>query len=169
MAGILLIWWYFLWRRNYQVCAFGHNYICYCEFKSSLLVMLTCYSTELPDRTNAAATLLLPLSTKDNKDGRTKEENHKLLNGNSVVDPADWVCWMSSICPFFSSLLMWCHCLWSGHNMVFVTLLRGRELKQMVRFWKMAIQTMLTLQWMVHRYVSLCCTKLRSAAKQHGL
>ncbi|XP_061356453.1 phosphatidylinositol:ceramide inositolphosphotransferase 1-like isoform X2 [Gastrolobium bilobum] len=41
---------------------------------------------ELPDRT--AATLLLPLSTKD-KDGRTKEENHKLLNGNSV-DPADW-------------------------------------------------------------------------------
>ncbi|KAK7373835.1 hypothetical protein VNO80_07255 [Phaseolus coccineus] len=45
---------------------------------------------ELPDRTNAAATLLLPLSTKDNKDGRTKEENHKLLNGNSVVDPADW-------------------------------------------------------------------------------
>ncbi|KAG5009901.1 hypothetical protein AAZX31_07G133500 [Glycine max] len=45
---------------------------------------------ELPDRTNAAAALLLPLSTKDNKDGRTKEENHKLLNGNSGVDPADW-------------------------------------------------------------------------------
>ncbi|KAJ1437296.1 Sphingomyelin synthase-like domain, partial [Sesbania bispinosa] len=44
---------------------------------------------ELPDRTSAAAALLLPLSTKDNKDGRTKEENHKLLNGNSV-DPADW-------------------------------------------------------------------------------
>ncbi|XP_027350815.1 phosphatidylinositol:ceramide inositolphosphotransferase 1-like [Abrus precatorius] len=43
---------------------------------------------ELPDRTSAAATLLLPLSTKD-KDGRTKEENHKLLNGNSG-DPADW-------------------------------------------------------------------------------
>ncbi|XP_052172594.1 phosphatidylinositol:ceramide inositolphosphotransferase 1-like [Diospyros lotus] len=37
---------------------------------------------ELPDRTNAA--LLLPLS----KDGRTKEENHKLLNGNSG-DPLD--------------------------------------------------------------------------------
>ncbi|PNX99769.1 phosphatidylinositol:ceramide inositolphosphotransferase 2-like protein, partial [Trifolium pratense] len=42
---------------------------------------------EMPDRT--AATLLLPLSTKDNKDGRNKEENHKLLNGNSV-DPSDW-------------------------------------------------------------------------------
>jgi hypothetical protein len=42
----------------------------------------------MPDRT--AATLLLPLSTKDNKDGRNKEENHKLLNGNSV-DPSDWV------------------------------------------------------------------------------
>ncbi|XP_009627923.1 phosphatidylinositol:ceramide inositolphosphotransferase 1-like isoform X1 [Nicotiana tabacum] len=38
---------------------------------------------ELPDRTSAA--LLLPLS----KDSKTKEENHKLLNGNSG-DPADW-------------------------------------------------------------------------------
>ncbi|KAK9195987.1 hypothetical protein WN943_004115 [Citrus x changshan-huyou] len=32
--------------------------------------------------------LLLPVSSKD-KEARTKEENHKLLNGNSV-DPADW-------------------------------------------------------------------------------
>ncbi|KAM7526417.1 hypothetical protein LguiA_016319 [Lonicera macranthoides] len=39
---------------------------------------------ELPDRSGPAA-MLLPLT----KDGRTKEENHKLLNGNSV-DPADW-------------------------------------------------------------------------------
>lgn len=43
---------------------------------------------ELPDRTSGASPLLLPLSTKD-KDGWTKEENHKLLNGNSG-DPADW-------------------------------------------------------------------------------
>ncbi|KAK7382491.1 hypothetical protein VNO80_01344 [Phaseolus coccineus] len=42
---------------------------------------------ELPDRSIAAATLL-PLSIKD-KDGRTKEENPKLLNGNSG-DPVDW-------------------------------------------------------------------------------
>ncbi|XP_044474285.1 phosphatidylinositol:ceramide inositolphosphotransferase 1-like isoform X2 [Mangifera indica] len=42
---------------------------------------------ELPDRTSGISPLLLPLSTKD-KDGRTKEENHKLLNGNS--DPSDW-------------------------------------------------------------------------------
>ncbi|XP_057458795.1 phosphatidylinositol:ceramide inositolphosphotransferase 1-like [Lotus japonicus] len=42
---------------------------------------------ELPDRSNAATTLL-PLSTKD-KDGKIKEENHKLLNGNSG-DPVDW-------------------------------------------------------------------------------
>ncbi|KAG6744188.1 hypothetical protein POTOM_052898 [Populus tomentosa] len=42
---------------------------------------------ELPDRT-AGASFLLPLSTKD-KDSKTKEENHKLLNGNSV-DPPDW-------------------------------------------------------------------------------
>ncbi|KAE9611005.1 hypothetical protein Lal_00015784 [Lupinus albus] len=40
---------------------------------------------ELPDRSSAVASLL-PVSTKD---GRTKEENHKLLNGNSG-DPADW-------------------------------------------------------------------------------
>ncbi|KAL6998381.1 Phosphatidylinositol:ceramide inositolphosphotransferase 1 [Sarracenia purpurea var. burkii] len=38
---------------------------------------------EMPDRSGAAA-LLLPVS----KDGRTKEENHKLLNGNSG-DPVD--------------------------------------------------------------------------------
>jgi hypothetical protein len=42
---------------------------------------------ELPDRSGGAS-LLLPLTAKD-KDGRTKEENHKLLNGNSG-DPADW-------------------------------------------------------------------------------
>ncbi|XP_004513276.1 phosphatidylinositol:ceramide inositolphosphotransferase 1-like [Cicer arietinum] len=42
---------------------------------------------ELPDRSVAAAATLLPLSTKD-KDSRTKEENYKLLNGNSG-DPAD--------------------------------------------------------------------------------
>ncbi|KAI5670026.1 hypothetical protein M9H77_19879 [Catharanthus roseus] len=38
---------------------------------------------ELPDR--SAAALSLPLT----KDSKTKEENHKLLNGNSG-DPADW-------------------------------------------------------------------------------
>ncbi|KAK4270416.1 hypothetical protein QN277_023453 [Acacia crassicarpa] len=42
---------------------------------------------EMPDRSIASATMLLPLSTKD-KDGRIKEENHKLLNGNSG-DPTD--------------------------------------------------------------------------------
>lgn len=40
---------------------------------------------DLPDRT--AASLLLPLSTKE-KDSKSKEENHKLLNGISG-DPAD--------------------------------------------------------------------------------
>jgi hypothetical protein len=45
-------------------------------------------NVELPDRTGGAS-FLLPLSTKD-KDSKPKEENHKLLNGNSV-DPADWV------------------------------------------------------------------------------
>ncbi|KAG6745214.1 hypothetical protein POTOM_051859 [Populus tomentosa] len=44
-------------------------------------------NAELPDRTGGAS-FLLPLSTRD-KDSKTKEENHKLLNGNSV-DPPDW-------------------------------------------------------------------------------
>ncbi|KAK9016243.1 hypothetical protein V6N11_078746 [Hibiscus sabdariffa] len=43
---------------------------------------------ELPDRSSGNSHVLLPLSTKD-KDSKTKEENHKLSNGNSV-DPADW-------------------------------------------------------------------------------
>lgn len=42
---------------------------------------------ELPDRSSGVASLLLPLSTKD-KDMKNKEENVKLMNGNSV-DPAD--------------------------------------------------------------------------------
>ncbi|KAF5180694.1 Phosphatidylinositol:ceramide inositolphosphotransferase [Thalictrum thalictroides] len=43
---------------------------------------------ELPDRTNGTPSPLLPLVTKD-KDSRTKEEHHKLLNGNSG-DTVDW-------------------------------------------------------------------------------
>lgn len=43
---------------------------------------------ELPDRSNGVGSLLLPITAKE-KDGKTKEENHKLLNGNSA-DPADW-------------------------------------------------------------------------------
>uniref|UniRef100_A0A9I9CGD9 Sphingomyelin synthase-like domain-containing protein n=1 Tax=Cucumis melo TaxID=3656 RepID=A0A9I9CGD9_CUCME len=42
---------------------------------------------ELPDRTNVAVSTLLPLSTKD-RDTKPKDENHKLINGNSG-DPAD--------------------------------------------------------------------------------
>ncbi|KAL9680328.1 hypothetical protein QQ045_018206 [Rhodiola kirilowii] len=43
---------------------------------------------DLPDRTSGASNLLLPVSTKE-KDIRDKEENHKLINGNSG-DPVDW-------------------------------------------------------------------------------
>ncbi|KGN54338.1 phosphatidylinositol:ceramide inositolphosphotransferase 2 [Cucumis sativus] len=42
---------------------------------------------ELPDRTNVVVSTLLPLSTKD-RDTKPKDENHKLINGNSG-DPAD--------------------------------------------------------------------------------
>ncbi|XP_043702892.1 phosphatidylinositol:ceramide inositolphosphotransferase 1-like isoform X2 [Telopea speciosissima] len=43
---------------------------------------------ELPDRTNASSSPLLPLSSKD-KESKTREENHKLMNGNSG-DAIDW-------------------------------------------------------------------------------
>lgn len=43
---------------------------------------------ELPDRTNGTTTPILPLSNKD-KESRTKEEHHVLLNGNSG-EPVDW-------------------------------------------------------------------------------
>ncbi|XP_072959515.1 phosphatidylinositol:ceramide inositolphosphotransferase-like [Typha angustifolia] len=42
---------------------------------------------EMPDRSGGSASLL-PISVKE-KDGKSKEENHKLLNGNSG-DSADW-------------------------------------------------------------------------------
>lgn len=45
---------------------------------------------ELPDRTIGGPSPLLPLSAKD-KDGWSKEEHHKLLNGNSG-DSIDRVC-----------------------------------------------------------------------------
>ncbi|KAL0010018.1 hypothetical protein SO802_005126, partial [Lithocarpus litseifolius] len=57
---------------------------------SQILRIFTFYSTQLPgpnnhcqmpDRTSGAS-LLLPLTSKD-KDSRNKDENHKLLNGNS--------------------------------------------------------------------------------------
>ncbi|EEF34524.1 conserved hypothetical protein [Ricinus communis] len=62
----------------------GPNYHCR---EGSKLARLP-HPEKLPDRTSGAASLLLPLSTKE-KDIKNKEENHKLLNGNSV-DPADW-------------------------------------------------------------------------------
>uniref|UniRef100_A0A0V0HTB1 Putative ovule protein n=1 Tax=Solanum chacoense TaxID=4108 RepID=A0A0V0HTB1_SOLCH len=49
----------------------------YCSFLRNICL------TELPNRTSA---LLLPVT----KDSKSKEENHKLLNGNSG-DPAEWV------------------------------------------------------------------------------
>ncbi|CAN1303949.1 Phosphatidylinositol:ceramide inositolphosphotransferase 1 [Linum perenne] len=59
----------------------GPNYHCR---EGSKLARLP-HPQKLPDRTGGATTLLLPLTTKD-KDEKTKEENHKLLNGNSVDD-----------------------------------------------------------------------------------
>ncbi|KAJ8570734.1 hypothetical protein K7X08_037706 [Anisodus acutangulus] len=41
------------------------------------------FLAELPDRTSAASLLRV------SKDSKTKEENHKLLNGN-YGDPEDW-------------------------------------------------------------------------------
>ena len=52
----------------------------------------------MPDRTGGAS-LLLPLTSKD-KDSKNKEENHKLLNGNSG-DPTDRVQWIFFLSFFF--------------------------------------------------------------------
>lgn len=63
---------------------------CSSPFLETGVVMKSSYpNVELPDRSNGTASLLIPLSTKD-KDSKNKEENLKLLNGNSG-DPADWV------------------------------------------------------------------------------
>ncbi|KAH0725284.1 hypothetical protein KY284_001149 [Solanum tuberosum] len=56
----------------------GFSDYCYCDH----LIEPCYFGTELPDRTTA---LLLPVT----KDRKSKEENHKLLNGNSG-DPAEW-------------------------------------------------------------------------------
>lgn len=55
-------------------------------------------TAELPDRSSGAASLLLPLSTKE-RDIMNKEENHKLINGNSV-EPADRVWWSFNLGKF---------------------------------------------------------------------
>lgn len=61
----------------------------YLQRPSQFSLWWACSKTELADRTTTA---LLPVSSKD----RTKEENHKLMNGNGV-DPLDWVwIWISS-------------------------------------------------------------------------
>lgn len=93
-VGILLIWWSFSWIRNFQV-SFCYQCSIECSDSASgrkfnLMLLYQCsLFAELPDRTNGAASLLLPLSTKD-RDTKTRDESHKLLNGNSV-DPTDRV------------------------------------------------------------------------------
>lgn len=73
--------WHFLHIHRICIVCF-HPISCVCKFEPDPDVI----RAELPDRSSASAALFLPL-TKDNK---TKEENHKLLNGNSG-DAADWV------------------------------------------------------------------------------
>ncbi|XP_073526385.1 uncharacterized protein [Phyllobates terribilis] len=43
---------------------------------------------EMPDRSSGVASLILPLSNRE-KDGKAREDTHKLLNGNSV-ESVDW-------------------------------------------------------------------------------
>ena len=87
-AGIPLIWLCSLQTRNCQVWNLPLLLIKFLV-DSLWAVSLTCVVTaEMPDRTSGAS-LLLPLTSKD-KDSKNKEENHKLLNGNSG-DPTDRV------------------------------------------------------------------------------
>lgn len=81
VVGILLIWWCSSLIVSYQVSIpmsffFRLNDLFLNEH--SILTFLSCFNSEMPDRTGGL-TLLLPVS----KDTRTKEEFHKLVNGNS--------------------------------------------------------------------------------------
>ncbi|KAL8152750.1 hypothetical protein V2J09_010510 [Rumex salicifolius] len=49
---------------------------------------ICCFNTEMPDRSSGVASLILPLSNRE-KDGKAREDTHKLLNGNSV-ESVDW-------------------------------------------------------------------------------
>lgn len=124
-------------------------------------------SAELPDRSIAAATLL-PLNTKD-REGRTKEENYKLLNGNSG-DPADWV-WLNILFVLF--LLFPFHVmslsLWSGtsYNMVIFHLLSEAENsnKWQDQWWGQYTPCRLCHEWCIDKIAPfLHCTKFGSAA-----
>lgn len=55
-----------------------------------------CLCVEMPDRTNGPLSPVLPLSSKDNIGTKSKEENIKLLNGNSG-DNIDWVSTQSGL------------------------------------------------------------------------
>lgn len=125
----------------------------------NLTLTLICIHTELPDRSGAA--LLLPLS----KDSRTKEENHKLLNGNSG-DPTDWVLKMAFSTLFFTYLIVIFVprylFLWFWHCLL-LCLYRGWGLKWMASFKKTVTQYMLTQQWMVYRRRKLLREQLSSS------
>lgn len=104
VAGTLLIWLCSFLTKSCQVgiyyspygCIIVISYVNCQNFEPDLGFI----HAELPDRSNAAAALFLPL-TKDNK---TKEENHKLMNGNTG-DSADWV--LLRFRFFFLSQYLW--------------------------------------------------------------
>lgn len=119
---------YFYCTDKYQPKSVVSGINIYCllvYLRFYLLFFLTFLFAELPDRSIAASATLLPLSAKD-KDGRNKEENYKLLNGNSG-DPADRV-WQIYL-PF-PLILLYYTCQRSQHNMIFFSnLLRDKDLK----------------------------------------
>lgn len=120
LRGIPWTWLCSSSTRNYQVWYFTSEITCRNLPKFSYDFV---FKTELPDRT----TVLLPVS----KD-RTKEENHKLVNGNGV-DPADWVrIWIS-----FQSFPIE---NWKLMCIIFFWCFRDRELKWMARFMKTAME-----------------------------
>lgn len=87
------------------------------------------------------------MSTKE-KDARSKEENHKLLNGNGG-DPADWVNSSEKRLNLQSPDCM--YCALTGIDISSWSLFRGWEHKSMARFWKMAMLSLLIMQWTVRR------------------
>lgn len=117
------------------------------------------FGTEMPDRSIGSSTLL-PVTASKDKDGKTKEENLKLLNGNSL-DSLDLVC----DCSIFvlNNILFTSYCREAKRKYwrLFLVLCRDQELKLMGRIWKMEMTMNQVKIWVQHSALNLILSILK--------